>query len=416
MLVRELTETVYGNQLVLYDEAAAEDSFERSMVVKNEIPGFIPADIQNRNGRECFVYDLSGRLSVWELYQKKEITCDGLEKIFEGHKRLYQSLSEYLLDPSGILLSPENIFADTLRGELSFVYFPGFGGDFSGELRELWEYLLWRIDHKDQKAVRAAYQFYSRLIQGDYSVDEFLGEERSPTKKEPSGEEISAERNEYIQNEDKEVREDEVDDSEKRGRQRHIERKTHSSRVTFMISGISLVILITSVILIYFFGSDGLRKLMYDRWAVAIIATIGAVLMLAPFLSVNREYKEKHGNYPGNRSQTYEGHTDKVPRQSIFFSRDRSGSSRELRITHIPAVIGKSAEADIVIEKRAVSRRHAKILRREGEYYLADLDSTNGTFLNGVRLVGNERAVLKSGDEVRFADEIFYFFCYDNKE
>jgi pSer/pThr/pTyr-binding forkhead associated (FHA) protein len=60
-------------------------------------------------------------------------------------------------------------------------------------------------------------------------------------------------------------------------------------------------------------------------------------------------------------------------------------------------VLGRSRQADIVLDDANVSRRHAE-LRREGDAWsIADLKSTNGVKVNG-RLV--ERAQLEPGDEI----------------
>jgi pSer/pThr/pTyr-binding forkhead associated (FHA) protein len=51
-------------------------------------------------------------------------------------------------------------------------------------------------------------------------------------------------------------------------------------------------------------------------------------------------------------------------------------------------VIGSSPKCDVVITKPNVSRRHCKLIQDEGRFFLEDLDSTNGTFVNGEELEG----------------------------
>jgi DNA-binding winged helix-turn-helix (wHTH) protein len=62
-------------------------------------------------------------------------------------------------------------------------------------------------------------------------------------------------------------------------------------------------------------------------------------------------------------------------------------------------LIGRDADADVVIDSAKVSRRHARIVVDDGGAVLEDLGSKNGTFLNGERLGGP--AHLAHGDEIR---------------
>ena len=58
-------------------------------------------------------------------------------------------------------------------------------------------------------------------------------------------------------------------------------------------------------------------------------------------------------------------------------------------------VIGRNAENDIVIENLAVSKMHARIVEQDGAYYIEDLNSTNGTYLNKIRITKKD---LKNND------------------
>ena len=64
-------------------------------------------------------------------------------------------------------------------------------------------------------------------------------------------------------------------------------------------------------------------------------------------------------------------------------------------------LIGRGGDCDIVLPERQVSRYHAKIQRQDGRYLLVDLDSKNGTHLNGVRV--ETPTQLHDGDEVQIA-------------
>ncbi|MGQ9770257.1 MAG: SpoIIE family protein phosphatase [Thermogutta sp.] len=71
-------------------------------------------------------------------------------------------------------------------------------------------------------------------------------------------------------------------------------------------------------------------------------------------------------------------------------------------------ILGRHPSCDIVLEIRAVSRQHARIVRTGSRFFLEDLNSRNGTFLNGHRVHG--RQPLKGGDQIRICDLVFVFF------
>lgn len=70
-------------------------------------------------------------------------------------------------------------------------------------------------------------------------------------------------------------------------------------------------------------------------------------------------------------------------------------------------VLGRHPNCDVVIDVGAVSRHHAKILQIGGQYYVEDLNSRNGTFVNG-ELV-HARQQLEPGDRIRVCDISFQF-------
>lgn len=62
-----------------------------------------------------------------------------------------------------------------------------------------------------------------------------------------------------------------------------------------------------------------------------------------------------------------------------------------------------------VADNRTVSRRHAEIFCREGQWFLCDLGSKNGTYVNKKRVMKDIETRLSDGDEITFSNERFIF-------
>lgn len=74
-------------------------------------------------------------------------------------------------------------------------------------------------------------------------------------------------------------------------------------------------------------------------------------------------------------------------------------------------IIGTASEkVDFrLTNNKTISRMHACILVENGKYYLQDCNSSNGTFLNNIKLKQNEKSEIKNSDVIKLADEEFVF-------
>ena len=77
-------------------------------------------------------------------------------------------------------------------------------------------------------------------------------------------------------------------------------------------------------------------------------------------------------------------------------------------VDHIPltddiCVLGKHPDADLDIDNPFVSRRHCRIRFQDQSFYVSDLGSKNGTYVNGARLHGPEEKTLNDGDVIGLA-------------
>ena len=71
-----------------------------------------------------------------------------------------------------------------------------------------------------------------------------------------------------------------------------------------------------------------------------------------------------------------------------------------------PQLIGRSSEA-LPLSDDTVSRRHAELTPDQGEWFIRDLSSQNGTYLNGTRITGRRR--LHPGDQIRVGGSVLNF-------
>ncbi len=81
----------------------------------------------------------------------------------------------------------------------------------------------------------------------------------------------------------------------------------------------------------------------------------------------------------------------------------------EMNITKNDFVIGKNI---LVVDgaitfNRAISRIHCKVVKKSGSFFLVDLGSSNGTYLNNAKLAPNELHLLNDGDIIRLANSSF---------
>ncbi len=73
------------------------------------------------------------------------------------------------------------------------------------------------------------------------------------------------------------------------------------------------------------------------------------------------------------------------------------------------ALIGSGGDADFVLLDPKISRRHAVITKKHNRYFLTDLKSTNGTFVNGRQVKPENEYPIGGADDVQFGSLHFTF-------
>ena len=87
---------------------------------------------------------------------------------------------------------------------------------------------------------------------------------------------------------------------------------------------------------------------------------------------------------------------------------EKKGAEAEYPVIVYPFLIGKDKErVSLPVKERSVSRIHARLIREEEDVYIEDLHSTNGTYLNDLRLTPHEPVKVRRGDFIQFGKAEF---------
>ena len=83
---------------------------------------------------------------------------------------------------------------------------------------------------------------------------------------------------------------------------------------------------------------------------------------------------------------------------------EKGGEQRRLVFNKPEITIGRVQGNDIVLPKGNVSKRHARVLLKDGKFIIVDLKSTNGTYVNGRKITSP--LVIKGSDKIYIGDYI----------
>ncbi|MDO5603010.1 MAG: FHA domain-containing protein [Oscillospiraceae bacterium] len=131
-------------------------------------------------------------------------------------------------------------------------------------------------------------------------------------------------------------------------------------------------------------------------------------------LSLRELYEQICAEQKGARPSAYiQGPSSARPAQSgqpeLIFSAVNAPVHLAFKVSRPEFVIGKNTGAvdGAVTFNKAVSRIHCKLVYQNGAYYIMDMGSANGTYVNGSRIPPQQLQAVKNGDAVRLANSDF---------
>lgn len=159
-LIPEFIKDLSSNYMVLRPLEAEEDSFLLKMLVKNHIDGLLKIEMKVINNQKYYYYDITGRQTLHEMIQVCPISFLQLQKIYSKLMKLPDICKEFLIYENGIFIEPDFIYMDTSWDKIEFCYYPGMNRSLQEQIGKFTEYLLNKVDYKDERAVLAVHALY----------------------------------------------------------------------------------------------------------------------------------------------------------------------------------------------------------------------------------------------------------------
>ena len=144
--------------------------FEKEILTRNSISGILPVNTTFADAATVCWYDITGMQAFDHALETEMMDSQMLTQFLVSLCGTLERLESFLLDPGHLWFSRESIFKNNRDGSFWFCYCPEGKENITEGFQKLMEYLLTKIDHKDQWAVKMAYHIYDQVIKEGYSL------------------------------------------------------------------------------------------------------------------------------------------------------------------------------------------------------------------------------------------------------
>jgi|GEM_PF-5499354 len=455
-----------GSYIVLKVEEGIELlRYQVDMIISNNVPQLLPLHLRQEDGEVYINYYITSKQSLQKLLERKKMTINQLLVVMHGVCRGLLEANRFLLYETSCLFNYEYLYVNPVSFEVSMLYMPFRleKVELIKELRILFNKLLLQVSEEEGSSSNYLHRIFLEINKEDFSIPQLqkeineirvkmnlssdaaakeLGEEPCREALKGTGGRYKASESLLIIEDNKELR---------------LSKGFKREGLLLILSQI-LMVVISGLLVIE--DPVGIRSALGFDWG----KLIGLLLVLGVFdyLVIKRLLKSglskvnsidgpikrtnniktpntnnlhsrkeklfknaKTDNHQLNslksdnainkvnrqKENAYRNDTQFVRASEIaFLSINKGGISENISIKQPSFIIGKLTEqVDYVIDKNTISRLHAEIIFEGGIYSIKDLNSKNGTFLNGERIESNKDYQLSNGDVITLADQSMVF-------
>ncbi|MGN0431166.1 MAG: DUF6382 domain-containing protein [Lachnospiraceae bacterium] len=386
--------------------------YQYQILTSRKLDGLLSADMYATDGEYALYYEISNMQSLEKWFTKEKIDKKWMERIAEGLKTALWSLEQYLLDGRNLLTEPAHIFVNMESEKIYFVYFPYYIEEKQQDMEKFLTFLIENTDETEKDIIETVYDIYakweSRKEQFNWETFLTLWEKHTECEEEKESLEVVHEgletgifssgnenresrgrenQNRGNHNRENQNRGNQNRENQNRGNQnRQNQNRENQNRENKSREGEK---------------PEKQKELPGKREIADFLFGRHKAVNRNPYREcVAMENWEYEAGEEKQEEKLEERQEEKQEERKLYGNGKQN--RRVLRLDTLPAVVGKKEDvADIVLQDASIGIMHARFTEENGQVYLEDLNTEQGTYKNSVRLKPYEKVEILREDEIK---------------
>ena len=441
-----------------FDIESFSQTYLIKMLINNDISGLLSTELNLVNSCPILSYDITSKHSVMSVLENKKVDYSLFSSIMQGLHRLCYTLNDFMLDNCYLLLSPEYIFLDGSMRQAFFCYCPVCENNstysLSTQLRLFLEYIISKLNYDDRDCVAHVYSLHQKCINDSLCPDDLIYNLREESAGLPddnlqevynnaSEDSINrfSENTFYTDNNGVNfvgINSNKINPNKISSNDDIFVNNNAPFYICGLPAGTFLVVTMLGIFSLFtiIFG----LYMYFIRNAISpalalLIGLFGPVLLILYIPSALRKRtggkvrcQSSLKSPPSPAPEDFSVSASKKALDNIMpigetvlinpnkalavphLVYNGSDFCDDIELTDFPFTIGKLSDTvNHIMDNALISRIHARFYLKEDCYYVEDLNSSNGTYVNNVPLSPHTMTEIHDGDCITFACLTYIF-------
>lgn len=434
-------------------------NYQYRILTSGKVSNILNCSVRHINSATYYYYDISSKTTLESLYRNKKMSYEEVRDVFFQIHGIGRKLAEYFMDETGLVLLPEHIYYNFTDKRYVGLYYPDYKTEGPNAYKPLMDFMMEHMDTDDRKLTEDIYRIYEMAEEDYFSIQDalqILEESEKSIEKKPVGP------SHQMNWEPVMIKTDPlVDIPEDWPEPEQVEKKSLKRNYFYPVFAVLSALGIVGAFAVRNIYELTHREeiLLYGLIAVMFACLIfclagvfaagrkksisGRTANTTSDMDSQQEYQKGIYRVVGSKFNEYDSVDSRLPSLEYVIRRDTDPAILEngpaetdgntiffdertlkeyklyamdkknkihIDLKQFPCTIGKMAGCvDCVLTDDSVSRIHVRFDKQEERILMTDMNSTNGTYKNGLRLQPQETVEIEPGDEVRFGNLNYCF-------